>query len=301
MIAAVEVIRGYYLSGPMTVRDGVYRRLEYPQSACDGWGDGQACEAQGRTVLARPARWLRDGHLYCGTCKRADEAWRAGGVVSVAGLDPEIRTALVDRLAPDGLSCRVRHEVWLRAAVEVRIDLLAVTGADPTTGVGGMVEAFEIKSDADSVTRLPKQILGYDQAAQRCWLAVGSRHHAKAAALLPDHWGVLVHDAAGLHLDRPATDNPNLNPIIAMNLVVGRSTLTDLARRAGRSHRPASAMYVHELREHIGTAGPRDWVMGEIARNVAPPTHPKARLTSTNMVESAHGNAHTDAPGARLW
>ena len=298
MTAVAEIIRGYYLSGPMTVRDGVYRRLEFPQSTCDGWGDGQACEAQGRTVLARPARWLRDGHLYCGTCKRADEAWRAGGAVSVAGLDPEIRTALVERLGPDGVSCRVRHEVWVRGPVEVRIDLLAVTGADPTTGQGGIVEAFEIKSDADSVTRLPKQIAGYDQVAQRCWLAVGSRHHTKAAALLPDHWGVLVHDTTGLHIDRPAAANPNLNPAVALNLVVGRPALTDLARRAGRTHRPVSRMLTDELREHIATA-PTDWVMARVAANAAPPQKPT--LTSTNTVESGHGNAHTDAPGARLW
>jgi len=299
MTATGEVIRGFYLGDVVERRDGVYRRFEYPQGKCGGWGDDEPCGAIGRTVLPRPARWLRDGRMYCGTCKRADEAWRAGGAVCVTGLDPEIRTALVERLGPDGVSCRVRHEVWVRGPVEVRLDLLAVTGADPTTGQGGIVEAFEIKSDADSVTRLPKQIAGYDQVAQRCWLAVGSRHHTKAAALLPDHWGVLVHDATGLHLDRPASENPNLNPAIALNLVVGRPALTDLARRAGRPHRPVSRMLTDELREHIAAA-PTDWVMAQVAANVAPPQKPT--LTSTNMIESAHGNAPTDAPGAlHLW
>ncbi|MBO9555578.1 hypothetical protein [Cellulomonas sp.] len=263
-------------------RDGVYRRLEYPLSTCEGWGPDDArnaCGAEGRTRFRRPGRWLRDGRYLCGECKRADEAWRRGETVAVEGLDPEIRAALVAHIEPDGTQRRVRHEVLVGGlgAVEVRIDVLAVTGADPGTGAGGLLEAFEIKSDADSVARLPRQITGYEQVAQRCWLAVGSRHHAKATALLPAHWGVLVHDSAGLRLDRPADPNPHVSPRLAMNLVVGRPALNDIAKRAGHLARPVSRMYVQELREHAAAVAPREWVLQQVARHVIPPAAPMRR------------------------
>lgn len=62
--------------------DGAYHRLERPMLTCEGWGPAvgdrghQPCCGGTGGWVARRGRWVRNGRLYCGTCKRADEAYR---------------------------------------------------------------------------------------------------------------------------------------------------------------------------------------------------------------------------------
>lgn len=238
----------------IALRDDTYHAFEVPTEVCGGWGDQHPCPAEGRTVFRRQARWTRNGKTYCGTCKRLDEAWRAGTTVKTKGLDPEIRAALVEHLAPTP----VRHEVISYSAT---IDVLALS---PTS-----MEAFEIKSDSDSVRRLPQQVAGYDLVSPRSWLAVGSRHHTKAKAMLPDHWGVLVHDGDALHVDREAADNPHLSLPHLIRMVTTRQTLVEAARRAAPLGRPVRTLDVFQLRDHIATHMPRDEVIAEVSAYLA--------------------------------
>jgi len=57
--------------------------------------------------------------------------------------------------------------------------------------VNGIMHGFEIKSDRDSLTRLPQQCEMYSRIFDKTTLVVGSRHCNKALSLIPEWWGVL--------------------------------------------------------------------------------------------------------------
>ena len=56
---------------------------------------------------------------------------------------------------------------------------------------GNELVAYEIKSDADSLSRLAGQAEVYGKVFDRANLVSGSRHIKKATALLPSWWGVI--------------------------------------------------------------------------------------------------------------
>lgn len=83
--------------------------------------------------------------------------------------------------------------------------------------INGFIHGFEIKSDADTLERLPRQIEVYGRVLDRATLVVGERHLAKAEALLPEWWGVKVATRGlrgAIHLSevrRPSL-NRNIEP-----------------------------------------------------------------------------------------
>jgi hypothetical protein len=58
----------------------------------------------------------------------------------------------------------------------------------------GAIMGIEIKSDADSYTRLATQIKDYDKYFDINFIAVGSSHLARVAEHIPPHWGILLVD-----------------------------------------------------------------------------------------------------------
>lgn len=72
----------------------------------------------------------------------------------------------------------------------------------------------ELKSEADTLRRLPEQVKIYSEVADRCLLVVAENHHAKAVKLIPEWWGVWVASPAesgfiGMHFTRLGEKNPN--------------------------------------------------------------------------------------------
>jgi hypothetical protein len=55
--------------------------------------------------------------------------------------------------------------------------------------VGRSLDAFEIKSERDTLRRLPRQALAHERLFDRCTLVVAERHSDHAAAMLPEWWG----------------------------------------------------------------------------------------------------------------
>ena len=94
--------------------------------------------------------------------------------------DYEIREAICDYIEcthPE--KYRIIDELVIG---EARADIVVVT--DDLTG-------YEIKSDADSYTRLPGQIKEYDRYFQRNYLVVGINHRKTASEHIPPYWGIL--------------------------------------------------------------------------------------------------------------
>src|SRR4051812_39679450 len=64
-----------------------------------------------------------------------------------------------------------------------RVDLAAING---------VMHGFEIKSDLDSLTRLPHQMELYSSVFDKITLVVGTTHLYHAFHMIPDWWGVIV-------------------------------------------------------------------------------------------------------------
>ncbi len=58
--------------------------------------------------------------------------------------------------------------------------------------VNGILHGYEIKSDLDTLERLPKQMNSYNSIFDQITLVVGSQHLYDAFNLVPDHWGIMV-------------------------------------------------------------------------------------------------------------
>ena len=90
--------------------------------------------------------------------------------------------------------------------------------------VNGFLHGYEIKSDADTLDRLPSQIAIYSAVLDRATLVVGCRHSEKATALLPEWWGVKVAISGargGISFEntRPAKLNPNIDALALAELL----------------------------------------------------------------------------------
>ena len=93
--------------------------------------------------------------------------------------DESIRIVVFDWLEENFGKMRIFEESPIGKS---RCDFYVVT--DKLTG-------FEIKSDADSYERLPKQIKDYDQYFDQNYIVVGAQHIKSVAKKVPDYWGIL--------------------------------------------------------------------------------------------------------------
>jgi len=115
--------------------------------------------------------------------------------------DYEIREAICEYMEnthPDKF--RIIDELVIG---EARADIVTVT--DSLTG-------YEIKSDADSYSRLPGQVKEYDKYFQRNYLVIGVNHKVSASKHVPPYWGILCvsESRKGVQVEtiREAGQNP---------------------------------------------------------------------------------------------
>lgn len=80
-----------------------------------------------------------------------------------------------------------------------------------------MLCGIEIKSDADSYTRLSTQVRDYDQYFDLNIIAVGSSHAAHVQEHVPEYWGIITIDEIDGHPDfyylRLPARNPAMKPL----------------------------------------------------------------------------------------
>lgn len=121
--------------------------------------------------------------------------------------DYEIRQALVrqlDAVYKDDPEHKTVEELGINHG-SVRADVVVING---------IMDCYEIKSDRDTLQRLPEQIRAYNAVFDKVTLVVGFAHIYEALEIIPDWWGVTIAkaDARGeivFSTIREATNNSN--------------------------------------------------------------------------------------------
>ena len=74
------------------------------------------------------------------------------------------------------------------------------------------LHGYEVKSEADTLKRLPRQVDAYSRVLDRCTLVVDSKHFCKASPLLPEWWGIVrvwrLGNTVAMEQEREAKPNP---------------------------------------------------------------------------------------------
>src|ERR1700685_1087145 len=99
--------------------------------------------------------------------------------------DTDVRRALLHRLEVQDSgdnATRIVGEMGVGAG-SVRIDIAVINGE---------LSGFELKSDRDTLDRLPLQAELYSKVFDRVTLVCGERHAAKATQLVPAWGGITV-------------------------------------------------------------------------------------------------------------
>ena len=125
--------------------------------------------------------------------------------------DRDIREALHRKVLKEhhgDTNTLVLNELGLRHGA-CRVDIAVVNGH---------LHGYEIKSDADTLERLPAQVTAYGAVLDRASLVVGEKYAEKAKALLPDWWGIRVatvgpRGAINFEAVQPIRTNPSIDPV----------------------------------------------------------------------------------------
>lgn len=119
---------------------------------------------------------------------RGSRAWPRAERVSIMSMAPvtelEIRTAVHHAVGSDGGGARLVIDEFV-VGERGRIDIAVIS--DHLFG-------YELKSDLDTLTRLPRQMDVFGDVFHYCTLVVTSRHLAKARQILRRGWGLAVVD-----------------------------------------------------------------------------------------------------------
>ena len=147
--------------------------------------------------------------------------------------DTVIREALVQKLSTlhaHDPKVRIIPELGVRHGA-ARLDVAVVNG---------ILHGYEIKSDKDTLARLPEQAHAYNSVFDKVTLVVGKKHLYEAMHLLPDWWGVTLAklDSDGsvvFNTLRDAATNP-LSERPAMARLLWREEALGLLESAGEAH-----------------------------------------------------------------
>jgi hypothetical protein len=88
--------------------------------------------------------------------------------------------------------------------------------------LGRWMDGFEIKTDRDTLKRLPRQVVAYGRLFDRCTAVIADRHRGQAEAILPDWWGITtvrVNGSVSFTAVRQPRKNPTIDPEILVRLL----------------------------------------------------------------------------------
>ncbi len=111
------------------------------------------------------------------------QKYRQSSLVSIPLRDSDIRVALRDKLRSlhaDEPDTAIIDELSLSQG-EARVDLAVVNGS---------FSGYEIKSDRDTLSRLPHQLAVYELCFNTITIVVGSSHVGSCSDSVPSWWGI---------------------------------------------------------------------------------------------------------------
>ncbi|MBZ5507002.1 MAG: sce7726 family protein [Acidobacteriia bacterium] len=121
--------------------------------------------------------------------------------------DPQIRELLLPFVRNEhGTSETIYIEEFALYGGANRADLAALNGVS---------HGYEIKSDKDTLLRLPQQVDAYNAVFERATLVSGVRHLSAALNMIPRWWGVVEvrsHQDSTVFLERVRESRPNPEP-----------------------------------------------------------------------------------------
>ena len=99
--------------------------------------------------------------------------------------------------------------------------------------INGELVGYELKSDSDTLERLPYQSEIYSKVFDRVTMVAGAKHYKKALAMVPRWWGCNVatmHDGVvTLKAVRTAKPNPTLDVRVLVQLLLKEEAIALLA------------------------------------------------------------------------
>lgn len=117
--------------------------------------------------------------------------------------------------------------------------------------VNGMIHGIEIKSDKDSLERLPEQVRIYNSVLDRITLVVGYRLAGMAIKMIPEWWGVKLAEQSSngkvrLNEARSPKNNPQQNKLSVVKLLWRKEALELLEEMTsvnGMRSKPRKVIY----------------------------------------------------------
>lgn len=174
--------------------------------------------------------------------------------------DYDVRKALHAKVlgkhldAPD---TRVIEELGIRWGTS-RIDIAVINGK---------LHGYEIKSDSDTLDRLPCQMEAYNSVFDRISIVVGCHHAERVLSLIPDWWGVKIATLGAqkaVHFEqlRWPSDNPSVDPFEVARLLWREEALEileDIGAAQGMKGKSREVLYrrltmvlePHDLGAHV--------------------------------------------------
>lgn len=131
---------------------------------------------------------------------------------------------------------------------EVRVDVAVINGA---------IHGFEIKSEKDTLERLPGQLAVYSATLDYVTLVVHESHVKAAVEIIPRWWGVQVVngsvDSVRFRQRRTSKPNPKLDPVSVLRLLwkdEALEILDELGLAKGMKSKPKELLY-HKIAETL--------------------------------------------------
>ena len=117
--------------------------------------------------------------------------------------------------------------------------------------INGRMTGYEIKSDQDSLARLPKQIVGYSRIFDFAHVVATDRHLERAAAMVPRWWGIIGVSAGSrgelrFRTVRRGSPNPKRSAVALAKLLWRDeivAVLKDLGMHGKQLRRERSKLY----------------------------------------------------------
>jgi hypothetical protein len=165
--------------------------------------------------------------------------------------------------------------------------------------IGETLQAFEIKSDQDTLKRLAAQAEAYNRVFDTVTIVVGPRHRDAVETVVPQWWGILLFDAQPEAQPKPkctriGAQNPGLDSLALVQLLWREEALgllEDNGLGAGMKSKPRRYLWealsknfaLTDLREMVRTklkVRP-DWRSGESRKRDGAMSPPSARLSGS--------------------